>query len=448
MTGRPCLFKLGIVRLAVTLVLILALAGCVPALDRDQARLCRTALTALVGDGVAVREQSATRLASGGTAVRVAYRAAGADGALTCTFGAGADRLRLRALQPEDRPPLPDARVVVLDRYWLGSEEALAHDPAPLPGTGWAPRLPAGSGYALQQVVNAVPGASVYGLLAMAYALIYGLVGRINLAFGAFAALGGSAALLPMLAGGAAWPVALVLPLALGIAPACAGFYGAVAGRLVFEPLHGATGQQGLVATVGLGLALGEYVRLAQGSATRWAVPLLDAPVVVAVDPEFTVTVTPVAVLIATAGCGTAAVLLAAMRTTSFGRNWRAFSDDPAAAALCGVGRSRLFAVTLALASALAGLAGGLTVLAYGSIGLDYVAALGVKALAAAVLGGIGSVPGALLGGLALGVAEGAWTAAFPSVHRDLVVFTALVACLIWRPGGFLGYRDLLPRRV
>ena len=86
--------------------------------------------------------------------------------------------------------------------------------------------------------------------------------------------------------------------------------------------------------------------------------------------------------------------------------------------------------------------------LAYGSLGTDYAATLGVKALTAAVLGGIGSGPGAFLGGLVLGLAEGGWAAAFPVVHRDLMAFTLLVACLVWRPGGFFGYRDLLPRRV
>ncbi len=440
-------------RLAALLVLVLLLTGCVPALDRDQARQCRTTLTALLDDAttIAVRDQDAARLPSGGTEVRIAYRADSADGeasqgTVTCSFGTGVDRLRLRALRLP-AGPLPEARVVMLDRFWLAATDALAHDPAPLPGSGRALALPAGTGYPLQQVLNALPGAAVYGLLATAYALIYGLVGRINLAFGAFAALGGSAALLPMLAG-EAWPAAVLLPVALLTALACAGVNGAVAGRLVFDRLHGASGQQGLVATVGLGLFLSEYVRLTQGSETRWAVPVLDSPLAIAADPDFSVTITPVALLIVASAGGAAAVLLAAMRRSRFGRNWRAFSDDPGAAALCGVGRSGLFTATFSLSCALAGLAGGLTVLAYGSLGTDYATTLGVKALTAAVLGGIGSVPGAFLGGLFLGLAEAGWSAAFPVVHRDLMAFSLLVACLVWRPGGFFGYRDLLPRRV
>lgn len=440
-------------RFTLPVLVALFLAGCVPALDRDQARLCRVTLPVLLGDGVAVtvRDQEAARLPSGGTEVRIGYRAVAADGAsregsVACTFGSGADRLRLRALHLPGGA-LPDARVVMLDRFWLTSTDALDRDPAPLTDPSAAPRMPAGTSYALQQAINALPGAAVYGLLATAYALIYGLVGRINLAFGAFAALGGSAALLPMLAG-EGWPVAAVLLLALGAAFACAAVYGAVAARLVFDRLHGTSGQQGLIASVGLALFLGEFVRLAQGSEARWAVPVLDSPVTVAADPTFAVTVTPVALLIVGSAGGAAVLLLAVMRSTRFGRDWRAFSDDPGAAALCGVGRTGLFTATFALSCALAGLAGGLTVLAYGSLGIDYATSLGVKALTAAVLGGIGSVPGAFLGGLALGLAEAGWSAAFPVVHRDLMAFVLLVACLVWRPGGFFGHRDLLPRRV
>ena len=307
--------------------------------------------------------------------------------------------------------------------------------------------MPAGTGYPAQQVVNAVPSAAVYALLAAAYSLIYGLVGRINLAFGAFAALGGSAALLVMIAG-PGWPAFVTVAVAAGVALLCAGLHGAVAGRLVFQSLHGASGQQGLVATVGLALALGEYTRLAQGSTTRWAGPLLDAPLAIARDPGFTVTITPIAMLVTAVEAGAAGSVLWTMRATQFGRDWRAFSDDAGAAALFGVARDRLFATTFALACALAGLAGCIEVVFFGELGTAYAATLGVKALTAAVLGGIGSVPGALLGGLAIGLVESGWSAAFPIEHRDLVVFAMLVACLIWRPGGFLGHRDLAPRRV
>ena len=84
----------------------------------------------------------------------------------------------------------------------------------------------------------------------------------------------------------------------------------------------------------------------------------------------------------------------------------------------------------------------------YGSIGFVYTTTLGLKALIAAIVGGIGSVSGAFLGGLAIAFVEAAWSAYFPIVYRDLVVDGLLVAILVLRPGGLFGYRDLLPRRV
>lgn len=365
---------------------------------------------------------------------------------VACTFGTGTGRARLTAVKLDGRS-LSEPELFMLDRFWLGSGEALAQDPDPLDDAAVGLRLPAGTGYAVQQIVNAIPSAAVYGLLAAAYSLIYGLVGRINLAFGAFAALGGSAALLVMIAG-PGWPSLLTLAVAATVALVCAGLHGAVAGRLVFRSLHGVSGQQSLVATVGLALFLSEYTRLAQGPTTRWASPLLDAPLAIARDPGFTVTITPIAILVSAVAITTALIVLWVMRSTQFGRDWRAFSDDPLAAGLFGISRNRLFAITFALACALAGLSGGIEVVFFGELGGSYATTLGIKALTAAVLGGIGSVPGAFLGGCAIGLVESGWSAAFPVVHRDLVVFAMLVTCLIWRPGGFLGDRDLAPRRV
>ncbi len=440
-------------RLAVLVLLAALVSGCNPQSDRDQERLCRLAVTGLLGleAAVVVEDQRVVSSAPGATTIRVDYRAELNEGPaqrgfVECTFSSGADHLRLAALRTADGL-LSEPRVFMLDRFWLQSAEALVSDPGPMPGAATAPRLPAGSGYGIQQIVNAIPGAAVYGLLAAAYSMIYGLVGRINLAFGAFAAIGGSAALLPMLAG-QGWPVPLMLACAILAAVSSAAFHGIATGRLVFTRLQGATGQQTLVATIGLALFLDEYVRLTQGSSVRWAVPVLDDPFVLARDPSFTVTITPIALLVSLASVATAGALLAVMRWTRFGREWRAFSDDPGAAALCGVGRTEVFATTFAIACALAGLSGCITVLFYGDLGLAYATTLGIKALTAAVLGGIGSVAGAFLGGLFIGLVESGWSAAFPIEYRDLVLFCILVACLIWRPGGFMGYRDLTPRRM
>ena len=135
------------------------------------------------------------------------------------------------------------------------------------------------------------------------------------------------------------------------------------------------------------------------------------------------------------------------MRWSRFGRAWRACADDALAAELFGVDRGRVLLRTFALASALAGLAGYVMTVYYGTVGYAGGIVLGLKALLAAVAGGIGSVPGAFLGGLLLGGAEALWSALFPIEFRDLAVFSLLVVLLVVRPSGLFGFVEPLPRR-
>lgn len=439
----------------------LPLAGCEDGIDRDQARLCRLSATALFGREasltvarqrtVAAAEVGAppdgTPIAVGEPGIRIDLDPGPGGGAhfVACAFGAGPARLALAAVATE-HGPLSLPGLFALGRFWLGSAEAGLHDPQAISGADAALRLPAHTGYMLQQLVNALPSCAVYALLSVAYALVYGLIGRINLAFGAFAAIGGTAALMSVLALGRFGAAAALAAAALGaLIPSAA--YGIAVARLVFQPLRRATGQQTLVATIGLALVLGEYLRLVQGPEARWIGPILNTPVAVARDAAFTVTLTPIAALVTAVALGAGIGLTLAMRHSAFGRNWRAYRDDALAAALFGIGRDRLLSQTVAIASAFAGLAGGLTVVLYGDISFAYAQTLALKALTAAVLGGIGSVSGALFGGLFIGMVESGWSSSFPIVNRDLVTFCILIATLIWRPGGFFGDRDLVPRR-
>jgi branched-chain amino acid transport system permease protein len=151
-----------------------------------------------------------------------------------------------------------------------------------------------------------------------------------------------------------------------------------------------------------------------------------------------------------TSGIGlTAAVgLIGLMQLSSYGRAWRAYADDPGAAALFGIDGHRLLARTLALGGALAGLAGMLIVAQYGGLGFAGGFQFGLKALIAAIVGGIGSVPGALVGGMAVGIFETAWSAYLPIEGRDIALYGALIVFLIYRPGGLLGWGGLTPRLV
>ena len=217
---------------------------------------------------------------------------------------------------------------------------------------------------------------------------------------------------------------------------AVAAGWGAAAGRFAFLPLRRATGQQALVATVGLAIFLSELLRLTQGARPDWVAPVLNAPFGFARAGDFVVTTSADALFAAILALATALALVVLMRLSRFGRAWRAYADDPFAAALFGVDPDRVFLQTFALASALAGLAGFEMTMFYGAVGYGAAATLGLKALVGAILGGIGSVPGALLGGLLLGAFEALWSVAFSVDYRDVASYALLAILLSLRPGG------------
>ena len=435
------------------LLLLIALTACAPALDVDQSRICRIVLPAISPADAAIHVARTVPDADG-AGVRVDYsidnnglRSPGKR--LHCRFEGAANTLghyRIASIAT-DSGPMPETQLYFLRRFWLETSAAWVSDPEPVAGADSVAQTAPVIAYALQQSLNALPLAALYGLLAAAYSLVYGLVGRINLAFGEFAAIGGYAAFFGVVLMAGHFPLA---PLALGLLLAVAAtlLHGLVAGRLVFAPLARASSQHGLVATVGLAIFLQEYLRLTQGASLRWISPILNAPFPVVRAGDFVVTVTPVALLVAGLATLGACALLVILKLTRFGRDWRAYADDPKAAMLFGVNPAAIFAKTFALACALAGVTGFVMTVFYGGMGYGAATALGLKALVAAILGGIGSVPGAFLGGLAIGLAEAIWSAYFPGEYRDLAIYLILVALLMFRPGGFLGYAELSPRRV
>ncbi len=335
---------------------------------------------------------------------------------------------------------LSEARLAILSRYWLATPEARAADPAPLGDVSGLTALPPALAYALQQTINGLPLAAVYALLAAAYSLVYGLIGRINLAFGEIAAAGGYAAALGASLTATQAP-ATILAVALTFGVVTAALWGVASSRWVFQPLHRASGQQALIASIGLALALQEFLRLTQGDRPNWVSPILNAPFGVARAGDFIVTTAPNALLAGACALLAGLALVLVMRRTRFGRRWRAYADDSLGARLFGVSPRAIFAQTFALASAFAGLSGGIMTMYYGSVGYGAATALGLKALIAAILGGVGSIPGAFVGGLVVGAFEAVWSTYFAIDYRDVAVFSLLAIVLVLRPGGILGVR-------
>ncbi|MBV8473930.1 MAG: branched-chain amino acid ABC transporter permease [Hyphomicrobiales bacterium] len=439
-------------RFFLILLAAFAIAGCARLVETDQARLCRMALPALEAPDAAITILKQTAFPDG-RGLRVDYRVNLSGRAPESRFAECRFRLPGRPKRSEDLVglttkdgPLSDVRLAILIRYWLATPEARAADPAPLGDVAALPAVPAPLAYGMQQAINGLPLAAVYALLAAAYSLVYGLVGRINLAFGDIAAVGGYAAALGA-AVAAAQPPAGTLAVALGFGAASAAFWGVAASRWVFQPLGGASGQQVLIASIGLALALGEFLRLTQGNRPNWVGPVLNAPFGVARSGDFIVTTAPNALLAGAFALAAGFALVFVMQKTRFGRRWRAYADDPLGAQLFGVSPGAIFGQTFALASAFAGLSGFVMTMYYGSVGYGAATSLGLKALIAAILGGVGSIPGAFLGGFVVGAFEAAWSTYFAVDYRDVAVFSLLAILLTLRPGGILGAAEPPVRR-
>jgi branched-subunit amino acid ABC-type transport system permease component len=440
----------------VALLLALSGAGCTRGIDADQARICRTIIPALNPDMASLRigeAQPGHRPHS----IRIGYGVIDAGGqernrTAICLFASGGldpRKSELIGVGTEDGP-LSDGAFYFLKRFWLEDRREPPVDPGP-PSSQPAIRLSPGSGYALQQFIVALPMAATYALMAGAYALIYGLIGRIILAFGEFAALGSLAGVVGVAATlslAATSPLAAIAA-ALGFALFASALHGLAAGRLAISRLMaGGTGQQVLIGSVGLSLALSEYLRIAVGPQMRWLPPAFNDPIVLAGAGTFAVTVTPIGIGSALFGFALAGGLVLWLNFSDYGRRWRALADDPKAAALCGVDAGAVRDRAFVLACGLAGMAGLIVTLLYGGLGFAGGFTLGLKSLIAAILGGIGSVPGAMLGGLALAAFEAGWSSLLPIEQRDLAVFCLLSLILILRPGGFFGDGRLAPREV
>jgi branched-subunit amino acid ABC-type transport system permease component len=430
----------------------LLLAGCSLIDDAGEARLCRSVLPALNPDAT-LKILTTQRLAKG-RGLKILYRAEVPDDEprlrfLTCRFarehGSVAQSRDLIGAETEEGRLGPE-RLYMLRRFWLDTTGLGTIDPSPIANAEQVPHIPATAALTLQHILAGLPQITVYGLLATAYALIYGLVGRINLAFGDFAVLGSYGALIGLVAGGGMPSIAAMLG-AILLALWTAASHGAVAARLVFAPIVHQRGQVMLIASTGLALFVAEYVRLTQGSSMRWAPPVFNTPIGLARSGAFIVAVTPMTIAVALVALASGLGLVALMRRSRFGRAWRACADDPLAASLMGLNPSRVLLGTFVIASLVAGMSGAITTLFYGGVTYSGGLLLGLKALIAAILGGIGSVPGAFAGGLLLGTAEALWSAVFPIELRDPVIYALLAIVLVVRPGGIRGTPDLDPRR-
>lgn len=295
--------------------------------------------------------------------------------------------------------------------------------------------------YFVQQLLNGLTIGSTYALIAIGYTMVYGIIGMINFAHGEIYMIGTYVTFI-VIAGLAYMgleSLPLVFTAALLVSMAVAASYGFAVERVAYRPLRGQTRLLALISAIGMSIFLQNFVRLSQGSRDI-AMPSLISGGWTFGDPSsFEASLSYMQVIIWVVTLVTMAALTLFITRSKWGRACRACSQDLGMTNLLGINANNIIALTFVVGAALAAVAGLLLGLYYGVVN-PYVGFIaGLKAFTAAVLGGIGSIPGAMLGGLLLGVTEAMTSAYFSSEYKDVVAFSLLVLVLLFRPWGLLG---------
>jgi branched-chain amino acid transport system permease protein len=295
--------------------------------------------------------------------------------------------------------------------------------------------------YFLQQLINGLTLGSIYGLIAIGYTMVYGIIGMINFAHGDIFMVGAFIALIAFLAltaiGLTAVPLALLLVLL--IAMALAALYGWTVERFAYRPLRGSFRLAPLISAIGMSIVLQNYIQVAQGARVKPLPPLVTGGHMLLEHDGFGVQISNIQIIIVVLTVALMAVFSWLVAQTRLGREMRACEQDLKMASLVGVDTDRTIALTFVIGAALASVAGLMYLLYYGVIDFYMGFVAGVKAFTAAVLGGIGSLPGAMVGGLLIGLIETFWSAYFSIEYKDVAAFSVLVLVLIFLPTGILG---------
>ncbi|HXP32272.1 MAG TPA: branched-chain amino acid ABC transporter permease LivH [Stellaceae bacterium] len=295
--------------------------------------------------------------------------------------------------------------------------------------------------YFLQQVINGVTLGAVYGLIAIGYTMVYGIIGMINFAHGEIYMIGAFVALLTYFVLGVVGVsyVPLALLLVLLSAMGFTAVYGWTVERLAYRPLRGSFRLAPLISAIGMSIFLQNYVQLLQGARVKTLPPIIDGGFRLTESGGFVVQVSYLQLIIMALTLALMAGFSVMIAATPLGRAQRACEQDMTMAALLGIDVDRTISLTFVLGAALAAVAGVMVTLYYGVIDFFIGFLAGIKAFTAAVLGGIGSLPGAMLGGLLIGLIEAMWSGYFSAEYKDVAVFAILVIVLIFRPSGLLG---------
>ena len=294
----------------------------------------------------------------------------------------------------------------------------------------------------VQQLANGLTIGAVYALIALGYTMVYGVIQLINFAHGEVFMVGAYVALTVCLVLGVAtsmagWPLVAMLVACFAVAAAGCALLGVAVERLASRPLRQAPRLGALITAIGVSFFLQNAVMLIYGPTDR-RFPQLIPPVRWEIGGA---TITALQVTIWVVSGLLMLGLQWLVMSTRLGRAMRATAQDPKACSLLGISVNQVIAVTFLIGSALAATGGVLFGLYYSTINFHDGYLIGLKAFTAAVLGGIGNIPGAMVGGLVLGVLEGLGAGYLSAQWKNVFAFVILVGLLLFKPTGLLGER-------
>jgi len=295
--------------------------------------------------------------------------------------------------------------------------------------------------YFVQQLINSLTLGSIYGLIAIGYTMVYGIIGMINFAHGDVFMIGSFVSLIAMVilgvGTGAFLPLALLVVLFAAIL--ITSVYGWTLERVAYRPLRGSFRLAALITALGASIFLQNFVQVSQGAKIKPIQPVIKGGFTFFENGSLVVSLSYLQIFIIIITIILLSIFSYIISKTPLGRSQRACEQDLTMSKLLGINVDRTISITFIIGASLASVAGMMFVLYYGVIDFFIGFLTGIKAFTAAVLGGIGSIPGAVIGGLLIGLIETFWSAYFTIEYKDVAVFSILVIVLIFRPYGILG---------
>ncbi len=298
----------------------------------------------------------------------------------------------------------------------------------------------------LQAMINGITLGSIYGLIAIGYTMVFGIIGMVNFAHGDVFMLSAFVALI----------LFLVLTQLLGITNVALAFLIVLIGamaitalwnwaieRVAYRPLRGSFRLAPLISAIGMSIFLSNLVQVIQGPRNKTIPPMFDQVIKVTEGGNYDVTLSYKQIIIMVSTTVLMAGFWYLVQKTPLGRAQRACEQDRRMASLLGIDVDRTISLTFVIGAALAAVAGVLYLSYYGVVSFADGFVPGVKAFTAAVLGGIGSLPGAVLGGLLIGLIEVLWSTYVSTDYKDVAAFSILAITLIFMPTGLLGRPEI-----